>query len=264
MQPVRQSVYQPHSVLYAPDTSTTMGKKLHKPLLVSVRVGCANRSHRWAVATALLCLAALCLVLDFSQFAGGGDSIPPEQEEFVDTRLEQLDDPVGFKSYFLQQQGHSSMEAVARKKHRDAQQTLAAQLKQPGVICENTCFKVCFIPFGYRTAELCLCWAACQPGSLKPRQHARMAGRQLCTLCLQANDGVCDEGRRGNLTVNDGSNFVACDLGTDCQVQAQAGTAAAAYCSMLQQLVHGSAQPCVCMPAALSAKLHRLASCMQD
>jgi hypothetical protein len=156
-----------------------MGKKLQKPLLVSVRVGCANRSHRWAVATALLCLAALCLVLDFSQYAGGGDSIPAEQEEFVDTTLEQLDDPVGFKSYFLQQQGHSSIEAVARKKHRDAEQKLAAQLKLPGVICENTCFKVCYVFFGALLPQTCAC--AGVHARLSPRPKESMPGWQRHT-----------------------------------------------------------------------------------
>lgn len=159
-----------------------MGKKLQKPLLVSVRVGCANRSPRWALATTLLCVAALCLVLDFSQFAGGSDSIPPEQAELVDTRVEQLDDPVGFKSYFLQQQGHSSIEAVSRKKHRDAQQKLAAQLKLPGVMCKNTCFKVCYMHLGVlrRRAVLVL---RCMPG-WQPEtrcQHACMA--DSCVPC---------------------------------------------------------------------------------
>lgn len=53
---------------------------------------------------------------------------------------------------------------------------------------------------------------------------AGMAGRPCATnmvgvaCALQANDGVCDEGRRGNLTVDAGQNWVYCDLGTDCQV----------------------------------------------
>lgn len=91
----------------------------------------------------------------------------------------------------------------------------------------------------------------CMPG-WQPEtrcQPACMAGRQLCALCLQANDGVCDEGRRGNLTVDAGSNFVACDLGTDCQVQPrQAGRQS----SMLQQ--HSMAQPnlvCACLQRSL-------------
>lgn len=44
----------------------------------------------------------------------------------------------------------------------------------------------------------------------------------LCyNSCSKAGDGVCDEGRRGNLTIADGTNAVLCDLGTDCDVSGQ-------------------------------------------
>jgi hypothetical protein len=102
----------------------------------------------WGVVAALLVLAGLLLVLDFSWYDGDAITLP-EVEDFVATRAAQLDDPVGFKSFWLQQQGYtnkSSLEAVSRKQYRDAEQKLAAQMKQPGVICKNTCFKVCCYP----------------------------------------------------------------------------------------------------------------------
>lgn len=103
-----------------------------------------SRFSSWGVVTALLCLAGLLLLLDFSWYEGGA-STPPVEEEYVVSRAQLLDDPVGFKSFWLKQLGHSnksSIEAAARQQPGDAEQKLAAQLKQPGVICKNTCFKV--------------------------------------------------------------------------------------------------------------------------
>lgn len=57
-----------------------------------------------------------------------------------------------------------------------------------------------------RTGMLGCCW--CTDNTHAP------AGASGDT---QAKDGVCDEGRGGNLTAaSPGANWVYCDLGTDC------------------------------------------------
>jgi hypothetical protein len=48
--------------------------------------------------------------------------------------------------------------------------------------------------------------------------------------CLQARDGVCDEGRRGNITAAGRVSWVSCDVGTDCH-----------DCGPWQGLQHGPA-----------------------
>lgn len=147
-------------------------RAFHKPLGVSVRVLMARLSS-WGVVAALLVLAGLLLLLDFSWYEGDAEALP-EAEDFVTSRAAQLDDPVGFKGFWLKQQGYtnkSSLEAVSRKQYRDAEKKLAAQMKQPGVICKNTCFKVCWLPAGG-------CWqldvpaVPPEPGWPLIRQHA--------------------------------------------------------------------------------------------
>lgn len=103
-------------------------------------------STSWVVV--LLAMGGLLLLLDLSWYDEGA-STPNESDpglDVISTKTAQLDDPVGFKSHWLQQQGYdsnkSSIEAVRRQRHRDEEQKLAAQLAQPGVICTNTCFKV--------------------------------------------------------------------------------------------------------------------------
>lgn len=97
----------------------------------------------WAVA-ALLVLAAILLLFDLS-WSDSNSSTPVDPEDITTIRAAQLDDPVGFKSVWMQQQGYSaksSLEAVRRQRHSSQQQKLEAQKRQPGVICDNTCFKV--------------------------------------------------------------------------------------------------------------------------
>jgi hypothetical protein len=107
-----------------------------------------SKFQSWGLVAALLVMACFFVLLDFSWY---GDSVTaPEEEDFIPdvitTRTAQLDDPVGFKGHWLQQQGFdsnkSSIEAVRKQRHRDEDKRLAAQLAQPGVICTNTCFKV--------------------------------------------------------------------------------------------------------------------------
>jgi hypothetical protein len=116
---------------------------MQKTYGVPLRVAMAKLSS-CGVLAALLILAGMLLVLDFSWYEGDAITLP-QVEDFVATRAAQLDDPVGFKNFWLQQQGYtnkSSLEAVSQKQYRDAEQKLAAQMKQPGVICKNTCLKV--------------------------------------------------------------------------------------------------------------------------
>jgi hypothetical protein len=108
-----------------------------------------TKFQSWGLVAALLVMACFFVLLDFSWY-GDSSVTAPEEEEFVSdvisTITAQLDDPVGFKGYWLQQQGFdsnkSSIEAVRKQRHRDEDKRLAAQLAQPGVICTNTCFKV--------------------------------------------------------------------------------------------------------------------------
>lgn len=201
----------------------------------------------------LLCLGGILVVFDsFS----ATEPPPPEPEDPVVVRAAQLDDPVGFKSHWLQQQGYKadrSIEAVARQQHSSAESLRAAQLKQPGVICTNTCFKVCVgclacscallsssvCTLGSGPAAAVSVWGvrgwwsmsnkSPQPTNDKRAQWQQQGNahfamkwkrRAVCPPSPpQANDGVCDEGRRGNLTLGTSPNWVYCDLGTDCAVR---------------------------------------------
>lgn len=108
-----------------------------------MRAATARNKGMWAVA-ALLVLAAILLLFDLS-WSDSNSSTPVDPEDITTIRAAQLDDPVGFKSVWMQQQGYSaksSLEAVRRQRHSSQQQKLEAQKRQPGVICDNTCFKV--------------------------------------------------------------------------------------------------------------------------
>ncbi|WIA16727.1 hypothetical protein OEZ85_013381 [Tetradesmus obliquus] len=63
--------------------------------------------------------------------------------------------------------------------------------------------------------------------ALKPQQ---LPGVRCDNSCYKARDGVCDEGRRGNITAAGRVAWVRCDLGTDCH-----------DCGPWQGLQHGPA-----------------------
>jgi hypothetical protein len=137
-----------------------------------MRAALARYKGIWAVA-ALLALAAILMLFDLS-WSDGGSSTPVEPEDITVTKTAQLDDPVGFKAFWMQQQGYSaksSLEAVRRQRHSSQQKKLEAQKKQPGVICENTCFKV---------------RPACCSGPNLAGEGPPLAGVRFCITCSAA------------------------------------------------------------------------------
>lgn len=123
-----------------------------------------TRSKGIGAVAAFLVIAAALTLLDLSWYEDS-TSTPGEPEDIIVTRASQLDDPVGFKAFWMQQQGYSaksSIEAVRRQRHSSQQQKLDAQKRQPGVVCENTCFKVS---------------AACSADSSRSRVRGHHEGR---------------------------------------------------------------------------------------
>jgi len=102
-------------------------------------VGFVNQPTR--IVAALLTLAVLCAVFDV--ISNSQQSEPATEPQLVvATRAAELDDPVGFRTFSLQQQGYSgSAEAVG---HRSSGKSRLSS--KTGHICENTCFKVRFTP----------------------------------------------------------------------------------------------------------------------
>jgi hypothetical protein len=151
--------------MYHPPARKTKGMRIYRPGIV----------------LALLIAAALLVLYHMHWGSGGGmqgDAGQPAgpQDTFM-TRAAALDDPVGFKGFWLQQQGHrntSTLEAVEQQKHSSEDKRRAAQLAQPGVLCTNTCFKV-----RDRVLAACFCCFCVSPEFT----HTEFAPPHLHLLC---------------------------------------------------------------------------------
>lgn len=103
-------------------------------------VGFVNQPTR--IVAALLTLAVLCAVLDVISSNSQQSEPATETQDVVATRAAELDDPIGFRTFSLQQQEYSgSAEAVG---HRSSGKSRLSS--KSGHICENTCYKVRLLP----------------------------------------------------------------------------------------------------------------------